>query len=84
MKITVESTSKTVEFIVNGVSVPARMWQGETENGIPVLCFITRIVPEVPIDDPRHDEMAAQFDRELRRVAAPRPAIEVFPAKLIL
>ena len=39
MKITIESTSKIVSL--NGI--PARIWEGETENGIKVHCFISRI-----------------------------------------
>lgn len=39
MKITIENTSKIVSL--NGI--PARIWEGETENGIKVHCFISRI-----------------------------------------
>lgn len=39
MTITIKSTTKMVEL--NGV--PARIWEGETESGIPVHCYITRI-----------------------------------------
>lgn len=42
MKVTVESTPKIVE--INGV--PARVWQGQTEGGIPVIAFLTRIAAE--------------------------------------
>lgn len=39
MKMTIESTTKIVE--VNGL--PARIWQGTTANGIPVVAYITSI-----------------------------------------
>jgi hypothetical protein len=39
MKVTIESTSKIVEL--NGV--PARVWEGTTDSGIKVHCFVTRI-----------------------------------------
>ena len=45
VKLQIESTSKVVEF--NGV--PARIWEGHTESGIPVHCFITRIAVEFEI-----------------------------------
>ncbi len=72
MKITVENTSKVITLVVNGHEVPARVWQGATESGIPVHCFVTRIAPEISESDPRIDELTAQFDRELQRQAKPR------------
>ena len=60
MKITIESTTRTVD--VNGV--PARVWEGQTESGIPVAVMVTRIA--VP---PGHD--VAQFERELIECAPP-------------
>src|SRR5208283_504827 len=39
MKITIENTTILAEL--NGV--PARVWEGKTESGIPVICWITRI-----------------------------------------
>lgn len=82
MKITIESTSKLVyiQVDVTGPTVPARVWQGETESGIPVQCYITRVVPEIPPDDDRQRE----FLRELEEVAKPRPTVEAIPLRLIL
>lgn len=84
MKIIIESTTEVTEIIVNGVTVPARIWQGETESGIPVQAFITRIAPEIPESHPRIDELTAQFSRELQRCAKPRPSVEAIPLRLIL
>jgi len=39
MKITLENTTKIVDLVVNGARVPARIWQGETEDGTPVQAF---------------------------------------------
>ena len=39
MKITIESTTKLVA--VNGV--PARIWEGHTEGGVPLHCYVTRL-----------------------------------------
>ena len=73
MKITIESTPKIVH--INGV--PARVWQGETESGIPVHCFVTRIAPPADAD-------CTEFDRELKEHAAPRAEVEAYPLRLIL
>jgi hypothetical protein len=74
MKITIESTTKMVEL--NGV--PARVWEGETESGIKLHCFITRVA--IDDDEPRQDE----FKKELEIQREPTPEIEAYPLKLIL
>ena len=84
MKITIESTSKIVELVVNGAAVHARVWQGSTDSGVPVQAFITRIAPEVAKDDPRCAELTEQFDRELTFRADPRPTVEAIPLRLII
>jgi hypothetical protein len=84
MKITIESTAKVVDLMVNGRAVPARVWQGETENGIPVQAFITRIAPEIPKSNPRIDELTAEFTRDLARQANPRPSVEAIPLRMII
>jgi hypothetical protein len=80
MQIQLESTSKVVTFEVNGAAVPARVWQGHTASGTPVQCFITRIAPEVPVNDPRNEE----FARDLQEHSPPRPTIQVIPLRMIL
>lgn len=84
MKITIESTSKVVALVENGVEFQARVWQGETESGIPVQCFVTRIAPEIPRSHPRIDELAAEFERELRRMANPRATVEAIPLRMFI
>ncbi len=56
MKITIESTSKIVTVETRNGPIQARVWQGETESGIPVHAFITRIAPEV-LANPIHASM---------------------------
>jgi hypothetical protein len=80
MKIQIESTSRVVTFGVNGAEVPARIWQGETDTGIPVQVFITRIAPEIPPADSRCE----QFAKELQEQAAPRPTVNAIPLRMIL
>ena len=66
MKITVESTDHIVNVQVqSGAIVPARIWQGQTESGIPVHCFITRI-------GVNRDQDTSQFERELQEMAPMR------------
>lgn len=84
MKITIESTDKIVTFEVGGRDVPARVWQGETESGIPVQCFITRISPEIPKSNPKIDELTVEFERDLRRQADPRPTVQAIPLRMII
>jgi hypothetical protein len=61
MKITIESTAHLVDINRHqgdGPAVPARVWQGQTEGGIPIYAFVTRIAV-------RADQDLAQFEREL-------------------
>lgn len=74
MKITIESTSKIVEL--NGV--PARLWEGHTESGIEVHCFITRIAVH-------KDQDCSQFEKELKEQPQPSALLDgVYPLRMIL
>ena len=73
MKITIESTTKIVEL--NGV--PARIWQGKTENGIEIHCFITRIAVSKAED-------TSQFEKELQEHTPPTSAVESYPLRMVL
>lgn len=84
MKITIESTDKIVELIGEGIAAPARVWQGETDSGIPVQVFITRIAPEIPTDHPDIDDLLVDFERELKRQAGPRLSVRAIPLRLII
>lgn len=74
MKITIESTSHCVEL--NGV--PARVWVGETESGIKLHCYVTRVA--IDEEETRKEE----FDRELTKHLAPTEEIRAIPLRLIL
>lgn len=84
MKITIESTTKIVTLQTRNGDIQARVWQGETEAGVPVQAFITRIAPEIPESDPRIDELTKQFEQELFRQADPRPTVEAIPLRFII
>ena len=73
MRITIESTSKMVEL--NGV--PARIWEGRTESGIPVHCFVTRIMA-------LKTENLEQFERELTEQKPPSADVQVYPLRMVL
>lgn len=74
MKVTLESTDRIVHLVVNGQDVPARLWEGNTESGIPCHAFITRIAIAKGLD-------ATQFERELQECRPPRgPGLnDLFP-----
>jgi len=76
MKIRIESTTKIVELCIGGQVVPARVWEGRTESGIPVHCYITRV--DVP-----HVEDQREFERELQEIATPSPAVAALPARFV-
>lgn len=73
MKIQIESTTKIV--YVDGVA--ARIWEGHTESGIEVHCYVTRIAVH-------KDSDASEFERELQEHRVPSRAIEAIPLHLIL
>ena len=73
MKITLESTTKTVEL--NGV--PARIWEGHTANGIKIHAYITRVAAPLDADQ-------GEFQKELESHKAPSPEIEAIPLRMII
>ena len=78
MKISLESTTKIVILKAGaGAEVPARIWEGHTESGIPVHAYITRLAVD-------KDEDTSQFEQELQEHRAPSPEIEAIPLRLIL
>jgi hypothetical protein len=86
MKITIESTDKVIELVTDngdGPAVPARVWEGKTESGIPVVCFVTRIAPV--IEEPVPEEIAREFAASLQEQRPPTPAARrVFDLRMIL
>ncbi len=81
MKLTIESTTKIVMIKPNPLAdgVPARIWEGTSESGIKVHCYITRVA--IPIEE---QENAGQFMAELKECKAPSIEVEAIPFKLIL
>jgi hypothetical protein len=77
MRVQLESTAKLVELKIGQAWVPARVWQGHTESGIPVHVYITRIAAH-------RKEDLAEFEAELKEQSAPSPEVEAIPLRLIL
>ena len=78
MKITIESTTKIVEFVTpDGGHLPVRVWEGATEGGVKVHCFIPRI-------GAKDNQDLSQFERELQEQAVPSFEIAAFPLRFIL
>jgi hypothetical protein len=78
VKVTLESTSKIVGLVTpSGGTVPARLWEGTTELGIPVHAYITLIAA-------RQGEDLSEFERELEEQRAPSADVEAIPARMIL
>lgn len=74
MKLTIESTTRVIT--VNGV--PARVWEGKSEDGIPVYCAITRVAVPEGADQ-------SQFQRELVQHKLPSDAaVHCFPLKMVI
>jgi len=74
MKITIESTEKIIEF--NGV--PARIWEGETQSGIKIHCYITRVA--IAADEERSEE----FEQELKECRPPSVEVQAIPLRMNL
>jgi hypothetical protein len=73
VKITIESTSK----IVHLNNVPARIWEGMTESGIPVHCYVTRIAVAF-------GHNCAEFEKELQEHRPPSTEVAGIPLRMIL
>jgi hypothetical protein len=79
MKITIESTSKIVTLKTRGgAEMPARIWEGRTESGIPIHCFVTRVAA------PNDGTDLSEFERELQAHAAPSAPIEALPLRFFI
>lgn len=79
MKVILDSTQTTLEIEIDGHAVPARVWEGHTEDGVPVVAWITRISPQT------HDPDAnATFAHTLVETARPSLAMPAGPWSLRL
>lgn len=77
MNVVLHNTTKIVELKTATGTVPARVWEGETDTGVPVIAFITRIAVE-------RDQDAAEFERELQEMTPPSPDVAMWPARMLI
>lgn len=77
MKVTLESTATITTVTVNGVEVPARIWQGTTEKGVPCHAYVTRILVH-------KDHDVGEFARDLQEHADLRPDLQGLDLRLFL
>jgi hypothetical protein len=77
MTITITSTTHIANLRINGIDVPARIWEGQTDSGIPVHCYITRIAVHESQD-------CSQFERELQEQRQPSFEVAAIPLRMIL
>jgi hypothetical protein len=75
MRIILDSTAKVIDL--NGV--PTRIWEGCSEDGVPVHAYVSLISPQTVFAD----ELRA-FDRDLEASPPPSPAADAIPARLVL
>lgn len=73
MKLTIESTTKMVTLD----GVPARIWEGHSEDGVAVQVFVTGIQADASAD-------LSRFARELEEHRAPSAEVLAIPARLVL
>ena len=72
MRIVIESTIKVV--MLDGL--PARVWEGKTDTGIPCHVFVTGISVDREAD-------STEFDDELILHRAPSPEVDALPERLV-
>jgi hypothetical protein len=73
MTMTISSTTK----IVSLDGMECRVWEGQTERGVPVHCFIPRVAVRNGLD-------SSQFEAELLEQRAPSAEVEAIPLRMIL
>jgi hypothetical protein len=77
MKASVESTGAIVPVTTSRGAMHARVWKGITDTGVPFELLVVRVAVERGKD-------AAEFERDLREVSAPEPAISAFSLGLVI
>jgi hypothetical protein len=82
MKITIETTSKIVTLETPTGTVDARIWEGKTDRGTPVHCYVTRICPTIP--EPIPKQVEEEFRKSLDETRKPSVGVDSIPLRIIL
>jgi hypothetical protein len=77
MHLHIEPTDRVVELVNGDAVMPARVWEGQTDNGIPVICWITRVAAERARD-------LSELDAALAEQRPPSAGALEFPRRMIL
>jgi hypothetical protein len=79
VRIHIEPTSRIVTITdpAGGGTVPARIWEGTTDGGTPVICWLTRIAAS-------RDGNLTELEEALTEVRAPTDGARSFPRQMIL
>jgi hypothetical protein len=78
MKITLESTTRIIDVVTPSGTVPARVWEGTTANGIAIIAMITRVATRTTNDN-------TEFERELQEHRPPSvDAVKAFDPRFVL
>lgn len=77
MTITMEPTTKVVTLD----GVPARIWEGTSDNGATVHVFVTRVAVPTELNSP---EQVQAFADALLEQRPPSLLVEEWPLRLIL
>ena len=77
MKVTLESTTRIVAIQMGRSELQARVWEGETGNGIKVVALIAQVAADQDAD-------LQEFERDLQERRPPSAAAECFPLRMIL
>ncbi len=77
MEVTLKSTEKVVQIVINGEEVPARIWVGHSAGGVKCHAFITRIACCANYD-------TTEFEQELQQHDPPSPDIQHYDLRYIL
>lgn len=79
MNLILNPTTKVVQVVdpESERSIPARVWEGTTESGIPVTVLVTRIAVN-NVDD------TAEFEAELEACRPPSTYVDAWPNRLVL
>jgi hypothetical protein len=77
MMIHIAPTSRTVELVTEHGPVPARIWEGETDGGLPVICWVTRVAA-------KRDDDLSELETALAEQRPPSAEAQEFPLRMIL
>lgn len=82
MRVQLESTSKLINLIPRRgeQGVPARVWEGVTQDGVKVHAFITRVAIAKEEMESEHEK----FRLDLQECREPSAEVLEYPLRLIL